>query len=214
MRFALLLFILAAVGCNVDFHPSSTSSALLATDRVSPDPQTDSLIAPYRGQMGARLSDTLSYLYEPFSNGRLGDSANLRLWTWACRLSLEAAPFADVCLLNSGGFRTSWQAGPLQVREIYEMMPFDNSLVVITLDSTGIAAMKAYLKEHPQPCYPPPLSLPDTDSLRVATTDYLANGGDSMDFLTRGIRRKSTGLLFRDAMIRAAEATDTLSVQL
>ncbi|CAN5521093.1 hypothetical protein BH11BAC1_BH11BAC1_29140 [soil metagenome] len=45
-----------------------------------------------------------------------------------------------------------------------------------------------------------------TKSYRIVTSDYLANGGDKMDFFKNPIKLETTGILIRDALLDYCDA--------
>jgi 5'-nucleotidase len=48
---------------------------------------------------------------------------------------------ADVALMNRGGIRTDMQAGKVTRRDVFEIMPFDNSVVVLKLTGAELTSM-------------------------------------------------------------------------
>ena len=54
----------------------------------------------------------------------------------------------DFCLLNNGGLRTSLPQGNITRRKIFELMPFENELVVVTISKEKMTDLKAYLKNY------------------------------------------------------------------
>lgn len=51
----------------------------------------------------------------------------------------------DVAITNSGGIRTSFPAGNITLGNVYEVMPFDNELVAITLSGETMKKVIDYL---------------------------------------------------------------------
>jgi 5'-nucleotidase len=48
---------------------------------------------------------------------------------------------ADVALMNRGGIRADLQQGPITRRDVFEVMPFDNSIVVLKLTGAELTAL-------------------------------------------------------------------------
>jgi len=131
----------------------------------------------------------------------------------------------DFCLLNSGGLRTSLPKGEITRGKIFELMPFENELVVITINGQKYYDLIKYLINSPQPIagafsikYK---AIPDKNSIKygevffnveknygskgtikIITTDYLANGGDKMNFFLNPIRVEPLGIKLREAIIQ------------
>jgi 2',3'-cyclic-nucleotide 2'-phosphodiesterase (5'-nucleotidase family) len=55
--------------------------------------------------------------------------------------ALRAYAIADVGLMNRGGIRADLQAGPITRREVFEVMPFDNSVVVLALTGAELTGL-------------------------------------------------------------------------
>ena len=104
---------------------------------------------------------------------------------------------ADFCVLNYGGFRTSLAAGEVTRGDIFELMPFENRIVIVELDYRKTKALVDYLaKRGGQPVSNIRMVIQDSSAndvkiagtyiqertYRVVTSDYLANGGDNMTF--------------------------------
>lgn len=132
---------------------------------------------------------------------------------------LSAASYhADICLFNTGGLRSSLPKGNITRGNIFELMPFDNQLVIVTLSGkktwelikyvsmTGgqpMAGMK--LGIHPDKTPAAVLingqSFDSTKTYNILTSDYLSNGGDKMDFFKDPVKTETTGILIRDAIL-------------
>lgn len=136
----------------------------------------------------------------------------------------------DVAVVNKGGLRTEWQAGDISVRNVYELMPFNNELVVLTLqgqyllelcqvfvedNGQGIANMTVIGEDNQlaealvggQPVDPEAF-------YTVATSNYLAGGTDHMTPLTHSIETWPSGKFIRDLYIDEAKQQQTLTPSL
>ena len=165
------------------------------------DPQLLAEIAPAFEKTEARRKVPLgSTLSEPF---RGEDGRDSPLGNLFADLLRESVPGADVAILNGGSLRADLPAGPLDYGRLYEAMPFDNSLARVRV--TG-AELKRVLTEHlshdahgfvslsglrvSARCGRSGLEVAlrrsngkpvsDRETLLIATSDYLANGGDSL----------------------------------
>jgi len=131
----------------------------------------------------------------------------------------------DFCILNNGGFRTSINKGPVTRGNIFEVMPFDNYLVVLKINGEELMELLNYIKDKSllqgsrkagvpisgmrlkikenkiSRCFINNKEIDYNNSYYVLTTDYLANGGDKMTFFKNCKEKYDTGLLLRDAII-------------
>ena len=131
----------------------------------------------------------------------------------------------DFGVLHTGGFRTSLNKGPITKGKIFEIMPFDNYLVVVTLNDKQLNKLLDYIKKKSQmgasrksgvpvsgirmritdneidKCFIQNVKYNPNKNYHVLTTDYLANGGDDMTFFKEASNYINTEVLLRDAII-------------
>ena len=115
----------------------------------------------------------------------------------------------DVCLLNHGGIRAVIPKGDITTRTAFEVMPFENSLIIVGLTGKEIKTLAEYIikEKKPHPLYGMKIyidkntlainkieindkPLDENQLYYVGTSDYLANGGDNMTFF------KESSILF------------------
>lgn len=137
----------------------------------------------------------------------------------------------DLCILNFGGIRASITKGNITARTAYEIMPFENSLVVLTLKGTQINEMIAYFisekKAHPlsgitftidknlkpQNILIQQKAFDVNKTYYVATNDYLANGGDNMNFFKENTKKFDLDYKLRNIFIDYFNQVDTIPVK-
>lgn len=66
---------------------------------------------------------------------------------------LEAVPGADVALLNTGGFRSTWIPGVIQYQHFYNMFPFNSLVQTFVLNGTELKQMFRILQAGPNGFY-------------------------------------------------------------
>ena len=130
---------------------------------------------------------------------------------------------ADFCLLNNGGLRTALPKGDITRGKIFELMPFENELVVITLSGEKTKELFDYVAKVGGAPVSGNVRIGMEEELskmilvnnkpfnpaiayKVITTDYLANGGDKMVFYDEPINRESVGIKLRDAILKYVAA--------
>jgi 5'-nucleotidase len=144
----------------------------------------------------------------------------------------DTKPGADVGVMNGGGIRSHLPAGNLLYGQLYEVMPFDNRLVTLSLPASAIRKMVARtLKsnrgiasisglEAIAKCNgnvldvtlvsPNGKVVPDDAVLTVVTSDFLAADGDGMfGKLPDGAVVDDHGRLQREAVIAALKSRGT-----
>ena len=132
-------------------------------------------------------------------------------------------------LVNHGGIRSIISKGNVTTRTAYEIMPFENSIVVVALKGENINNLVSYLlnvkRAHPisklQIKVDKDFNLIDAniagkpiDSKKVyyvATNDYLYNGGDRMTFFQPNDSLYVMDYKVRNALLDYFLKTDTLN---
>ena len=176
-------------------------------------------IAPYKAQLDAQMNRVLAQVATPLKKA----SPEGSLGNWMADIMYAAAeeyfPGKEIAfaVTNSGGLRVGEiSAGPLLVSEIYELMPFDNALVLLEMTGAQVTEFLNHVANSG--------GWPVSEQLRVsrrggklvvkingqdvdpaktyymATIDYVANGGSDASML-RGVTQLPSGQFLRDVLI-------------
>ena len=137
----------------------------------------------------------------------------------------------DIVLLNNGGIRSIISRGNISEKTAFELMPFENSIVVLELSGLSIIKMIDYLRkvklQHPISGLQITLnndysvnevkingaSIENEKKYYVATTDYLLEGGDKMYFLAETTKTTDINYKMRDILIDYFKKYDTLKLK-
>jgi 2',3'-cyclic-nucleotide 2'-phosphodiesterase (5'-nucleotidase family) len=197
------------------------------------------IIKPFKEKMETEMSEVLAYTKEAM----VKDKPEGVLNNFVADLVLKKAndyyktsdgKKVDFCILNNGGLRASLPKGAITRGEIFELMPFDNYMIVITLSGEKVMEMCNFVaKSGGVPISGFSLGIKDTLAVnitvngknidttrnyRVVTSDYLANGGDKMKFFKNPLKTENLNIKLRDAILEyAAEENkkgDTLKSKL
>ena len=144
--------------------------------------------------------------------------------------ALRAATGADVGITNGGALRASLEAGEITVRDIYSLLPFNNSIRTLELNGAELRRTLEHGIITPEDAAEPPhfvqmsgvrvvydasrpkgqrivsMTLPDGRPvsrdmpLRVATNSFLAKGGDGYPLGKLGRNRENANIRVRDAV--------------
>ena len=218
-----LLLSLLATGCSEPERQNSEWTPITIDSTIAKQLSAEEMIEPYRKLMEAEMnrvlviSDTIIYKVSPESplGNLIADLSYERAVKESANRSI-AAP--NLCLLNFGGLRVNLPNGEIMVRKVFELMPFENELVVIELTPDSLTSLVNYVgKVGGQPISHMKLGfdsngpaetiliegkeIDSTRNYRVITTDYLANGGDHMHFFKNPVSRTELGVKLRDAII-------------
>ncbi len=186
---------------------------------VASDSSLEQYLLPYRQQLAETMDDTVGILHTTLTL----QQPESTLGNFLADLTLDEAERVighpiDLAIQNYGGVRlNSLSAGPLRLGTIYELMPFDNLLVILELDAAGLEQLITHMTSKegwpisstvryqiqdgaPQAILVNHRPIEANKTYFVAMPDYIANGGDNCDFL-KGYQRIDPGLLVRDAII-------------
>ena len=184
-------------------------------------------LAPIKADMEKEMNQQLGYAPE----NMWVDEPECPMLNWASDALWEAAKKAydgkvDIAIVNMGGMRCSWSKGPITRGDVFELMPFDNRLVVLTLKGSdvwalcesfaqyggqGVAGMRVKIKgKKVAEVLVGGKKLNKKALYHVATSDYLAGGTDHMDALTRYVEYWNSDLVIRDLYLDAVREQDTI----
>jgi len=117
----------------------------LPVDReLKEDPQLLSLLQPYAAKVDIELSEKVGYADKPFFNDDsrnretpLGDIvADSQLW-YMEKIGIHV----DFAFQNGGGIRATLDSGDIKRKNIYEILPFDNSITLVALKGSDVISL-------------------------------------------------------------------------
>jgi len=185
----------------------------------------ENIIEPYREKIDADLNAVLSYAPETIDKSGewqtpMGNFlADITFEKSDKVFHMREKKSIDICLLNHGGIRNIIPKGDITARTAYEIMPFENTAVVIALKGAQVLEIANYIisekKPHPlkgmtftidknnQPTAILVNKIPlDINKIYyVATSDYLSFGNDNMLFLKKGIQKFDLDYKLRNIII-------------
>jgi 2',3'-cyclic-nucleotide 2'-phosphodiesterase (5'-nucleotidase family) len=210
------------LACSSSLYQVNPANSTPITADLGSDPELDSLIAPYSRALAAEMNVVIGRSESDFVNGR--PSSNLGNWASDALLSfaqdsLKLKNLPVIVILNTGGLRASISKGPVTVGDIYKLMPFDNTLVVLKCKREILDEVQSYMyKTGGEPIAGMVINrgvlslipMSDSQEIYLVTSDFLANGGDKMDFLKNATETRLTGVLMRDIFIEAVKKQQIL----
>ena len=196
-------------------------------------------IAPYREHINKDLDSVLAYSPETLDKSKSINKWQTTIGNLLADVTLEKAnrlftkqqnKRVDICLLNHGGIRSIIPQGNVTTRTAYNVMPFENSLVIIALRGEQIMEIADYFtkEKKPHPLSGMQITLDATGAVKrvtaqgrpvgrdniyhVATSDYLSNGGDNMEFFKKAKATYDMNYKLRNLFIDYFKEVDTLPV--
>ncbi len=195
-------------------------------------------VAPFRDRINQVVDSTLAYAPEALvlndgtRNTSIGNlMADIVLAETAPIFKKQTGNDLDFVVLNRGGIRAIISAGPVNARNAYEVMPFENFISVVELDGAAIRQLITFLSESSKahPIAGMQIVLDKNNKLEsvtingspfdenrnyfVATSDYLVMGGPSIGFFNETVSVTDTGYLIRNAIIDHFKKVDTLTAR-
>jgi 2',3'-cyclic-nucleotide 2'-phosphodiesterase (5'-nucleotidase family) len=227
-----LLFMTALMGACMrqPVHVTGCTTEAIPVD-ASSDCLQDSVylaqLAPVKADLEREMNVQIGYAAQDMWVGE----PECPMLNWASDALWEAAKRAypghvDIAIVNMGGMRCSWQAGPITRGCVFELMPFDNRLVVLTLQGKDIIELcESFARYGGQGVAGMRVKTVDgqladvtiggkdvnpTALYTVATSDYLSGGADHMEALTKYVDYWKSDLLIRDLYLEAVREQDTI----
>jgi len=219
----IILFTILFYSCETTYHLNSFDSKVLNVNSVI-DSTIYNIIQPYQNEIEEQMNETLVYTKNDLTKGRPQST----IGNFVTDLCLNYCD-ANICVFNNGGLRTTIDKGDITRGKIFELMPFENELVILELNKTDFIGLLNYISlrggepfsglnikidksnniiEHSWP-----VNFDNNETVKVLTSDYLANGGDKMSFF-KGKKQHKIGLKLRDAIIDYCEKNDTIDIRL
>ena len=236
----LFFFSFLIIACKNNSYEVSKINAkqLKIGNEVKQDSSIIQLFTPYKKKMTNEITKSLSF--SPKILERTDGNLQSTLGNLVADLSYEKAnelfknktgKTVDFSMSNYGGIRAAIMKGDVTVSNAFELMPFDNTLVVVELNYDKIKALFNYFvaKKRAHPLSKNIQLTIKNDSYNVlingkaikkdktnfvATSNYLQKGGDGMIFFSEPESLFDSNFLIRDAIVDYFESKDTLSANL
>ncbi len=207
-------------------------------DSIAGNEDISGFVAPYKDHLNKTLDSPLAYSPKALPKKYTG-VLNIALGNLLADIVFEqtnpvfkqrTGKDADFVLLNHGGLRAPIPQGNITTRTAYEVMPFENKLVVVELSPEKTKELLDYLvkrkRAHPISAqlnitvnsnnelkevtiHKKPVEKDRT--YHVITSDYLMRGGDRMLFFADAVSVTETDYLVRNAIIDYFKKADTIT---
>lgn len=234
----LLVFFFALTACKEDVYLNKiTGKRIEITDTLKGATAINEFIKPYRENVNRNLDSVIAYAVDTYS--KKDGEFNTAIGNLFADATYEQANAVfkkrtgeniDFTLLNHGGIRAIISKGNITPRTAYEIMPFENSLVVTKLKGEAVKELITYLqlakRAHPiskqlnieldkgynltkATINNKPIDY--TKTYNVLTNDYLYNGGDRMSFFKKNDTLYNLDYKVRNALLDYFKKYDTIN---
>jgi len=201
-------------------HATSTKIAIDSSTEVIADKNYEAWLQPVKQKVDAQMNVVIGQAAETMK-GHAPESllSNFNADVYLERASLFLGEPVDMSVVNLGGLRTVIPAGNITVGKVFELMPFENELVILWLRGDKLMGLLQYFARHGGEgesgvrmtirnrtaeditVNGKPIDL--NRLYTIATNDYLAGGNDNMVQLGQYEKRTNTGLKIRSILIES-----------
>ena len=218
-----LLFVALAgfSACNPGYHLANRTANRIGVDSVTAvaDSSVARFLEPYRQGLDKTMNEVLTRSTGRIEKGQPEGPLNDLLTDALLQQSAQryGKPI-DCSHLNFGGIRNNLPEGNITTGSVFEVMPFDNQLVILTVkgdmlqqllnhfaksDKLVVGGLRAKIHEGQvqSVTFTNGRTLQPTETYTVAMSDYIADGGDNANFLKNAVKRETLNYLIRDALI-------------
>lgn len=242
MKKQLILLFLSAilsVSCkNSMIHEVSQVSgrSIPVSDSIPADVSVAEYIQPYKEYIDREMNAVLAFT--PYDLVKTDGELNTALGNMMADAVMELANpvfekrtgnSIDIVLLNHGGIRSSVKKGNITTRTAFQLMPFENEVVVARMKGSAVRELVRYLIDagvaHPVAGLELALNrnnsiekllvqgkpVSDEQFYYVATNDYLLQGGDNMVFFSKADEVTSLNYKLRNLLIDYFSRHDTIA---
>ncbi|WP_203256980.1 5'-nucleotidase C-terminal domain-containing protein [Hyunsoonleella ulvae] len=232
------LILLISIGCRTQklYLNKVEGQRLDINTAITPNAGIEAFIAPYKNRINNDLDSTIAYAVDTYSkNDGTLNTAIGNLMADIVQLQGNTVFYKrtgkkiDAVILNHGGIRAEIPKGPVTARTAYNVMPFENEIVVVALKGKALDNAINYLvsKKRANPIAGLKITVNKAYNLisatinnetidtnrtyYFATSDYLYNRGDNMTFFQPNEGLYDLNYKVRNAMIDYFRKTDTIN---
>ena len=188
-----------------------------ATEQFADD-SFKAFLEPYKVQLEKEMNEVIGYAVQDLRiHGPESLLSNFSADVYRDVAATQIQSSVDIAIVNLKGLRAQIPAGDITVSRIFELMPFENELVVLwmkgeelmslfdffaSIGGEGVSGMKMGLRDGKAVEVTIGGEALDKNKVYVvATNDYLAEGNDGMVQLKKAVKRVNTGIKIRDMLI-------------
>ncbi len=217
--FFLLLFLSSCTKVLHISDPQLSSVKIEDTVNLESSNEIQALISPYKKEMEKEMKQVIGACEKDL----LKEKPESALGNWVADLTHKKCEEyygkpIDFAIMNYGGMRIlSLPAGPITKSKIFELMPFENALVVLQVDAETVEKLFMRMAEYggwpvshqvrfkikngkPVDVQINGKPIDKNKMYKIALTDFVANGGDKC-FFFEDKKQELLGKLFRDAIM-------------
>lgn len=222
--------LISLYSCAKKTSISKTQESHIVINKTEIDSSIYKVLLPYKHthdeQMYAVIAKSEDVLLKADIESTLGNFFCDAVIYETKKLLGKDSSLLDVAIFNKGGLRNSLPKGNITIGNIFELMPFENELILLKLNGTQfkdmcykivekggipIGGMRLIMKgTTPTDITINGKAFDETKDYWVVTSDYLANGGDNYTFFKEAKEKKIMNMLLRNVIINYCESITKL----
>ncbi|ADQ79978.1 5'-Nucleotidase domain-containing protein [Paludibacter propionicigenes WB4] len=217
---SLIVFSTLSYSCKTWTITQATSSkiAIDSTTDAIVDKNYEAYLQPMKQKIDAQMNVVIGQTAETMKgHGPESLLSNLSADVYLQAASDFLGSKVDISIVNLGGLRTVVPAGNITIRKVFELMPFENELVIVwikgdklndllqyfaSMGGEGVSGLRMEIKQKKAVNITiNGQALDDAKVYSIATNDYLAGGNDQMIQLAQYEKRLNTNIKIRDMLL-------------
>lgn len=197
---------------------SSSKIAIDSTTDANADKNYEAYLQPMKQKIDAQMNVVIGQTAETMKgHGPESLLSNLSADVYRQAASDFLGSKVDISIVNLGGLRTVVPAGNITIRKVFELMPFENELVIVwikgdklndllqyfaSMGGEGVSGLRMEIKQKKAVNITINGQALDIAKMySIATNDYLAGGNDKMIQLAQYEKRLNTNIKIRDMLL-------------
>lgn len=213
----LHLMLILGLGCKTSYVSVQSNSDHIQVESSADSAEyslTDAFLAPYRQKLQDSFSTVIATTTADFvkrrPGGSLGNLVTTAVWYFMKNNTpgTSSQPPAMLVLMNYGGIRLKEiPIGDITIGKIFELLPFENTLVRIQIKGADLKKLLFGINESggwPMKFFskriPSLEKMNNQQYFELITNNYIAAGGDNCTIL-KTLPQEDTGILLRDIVI-------------
>ena len=174
------------------------------------------LIAPYKAEKEKSMNVVIGEATETIEVGKPESKLTNLIADILLTEARKYVPDVDMAVTNIGGIRRTLYKGDITIGDVFEILPFDNALLVFEYKGKdilaladaiaqkggeSIAGMTLTINENrAEEVMVNGVAVDSTRIYKVITTDYLSWGNDQLEPLANHLNSTPLNMMMRDAM--------------
>lgn len=222
--YACGIFLLSLLACQKKLYVKDIkASQSIIEEQIPVDSVILNAYLPYKTKLDSQMNRVIGY--SAISMNKL--QSPVLLTNFFADAIAQACQRRDIKFdiafpSTNGGIRTSIPQGAITVQTIFELMPFENELVLLSLKGTDVIDMVNHIiTSGGQPVSGIRIKAKEgqiheitvngemidtTKTYQVLTSDYLAGGGDGITAFKKPMSRINLNIKVRDMLFEYVEA--------